>query len=66
VVLFGDIAGHEIVRSTAIVTLGGLVTATLLNLFIAPALYLRFGSSPEVDKAGLQFGEQPGLSVSAD
>jgi CzcA family heavy metal efflux pump len=65
-VLFGEIAGHELVRSTAIVTLGGLVTATLLNLFVTPALYLRFGASPEVDKADLQFSEQPGLSMSAD
>jgi Cu/Ag efflux pump CusA len=30
-----------------VVILGGLVTATLLNLFVTPALYLRFGSSPE-------------------
>jgi Cu/Ag efflux pump CusA len=27
----------------AVVILGGLVTSTLLNLFILPALYLRFG-----------------------
>jgi Cu/Ag efflux pump CusA len=27
----------------AVVILGGLVTATLLNLFIVPSLYLRFG-----------------------
>jgi Cu/Ag efflux pump CusA len=27
----------------AIVILGGLVTSTLLNLFVVPALYLRFG-----------------------
>jgi hypothetical protein len=27
----------------AIVILGGLVTATLLNLFVLPSLYLRFG-----------------------
>ena len=27
----------------AIVTLGGLVTTTLLTLFVLPALYLRFG-----------------------
>jgi Cu/Ag efflux pump CusA len=63
---FGDVAGHEIVRPMAIVILGGLVTATLLNLFVAPALYLRFGSSPEVDKVSLPFGEQPGLTASAD
>jgi Cu/Ag efflux pump CusA len=45
-VLFGDMAGTEIVRPMAIVILGGLVTATLLDLFILPALYLRFGYSP--------------------
>ena len=27
----------------AIVILGGLVTSTLLNLFLVPTLYLRFG-----------------------
>jgi Cu/Ag efflux pump CusA len=27
----------------AVVILGGLITATLLNLFVVPALYLRFG-----------------------
>jgi Cu/Ag efflux pump CusA len=31
----------------AVVVLGGLVTATLLNLFVTPALYLRFGSTSE-------------------
>jgi CzcA family heavy metal efflux pump len=46
-VLFGDIAGHEIARPMAIVVLSGLVTSTVLNLFVMPALYLRFGSSPE-------------------
>jgi Cu/Ag efflux pump CusA len=46
-VLFGDIAGHEIARPMAIVVLSGLVTSTVLNLFVIPALYLRFGSSPE-------------------
>ena len=29
----------------AIVILGGLVTSTLLNLFVMPSLYLRFGAS---------------------
>ena len=28
----------------AVVILGGLVTSTLLNLFVVPALYLRFGA----------------------
>ena len=39
----GSIPGHEIEHPMAIVILGGLMTATLLNLFVLPALYLRFG-----------------------
>jgi CzcA family heavy metal efflux pump len=39
----GSIAGHEIEHPMAIVILGGLVTSTLLNLFVLPSLYLRFG-----------------------
>jgi CzcA family heavy metal efflux pump len=42
--LAGSVAGMEIVRPMAIVILGGLITSTLLNLFILPTLYLRFGS----------------------
>jgi CzcA family heavy metal efflux pump len=41
----GDLPGHEIEHPMAIVILGGLVTSTLLNLFITPSLYLRFGRS---------------------
>ncbi len=44
-VVLGDIAGLEIVHPMAVVILGGLVTSTLLNLFVVPAMYLRFGSS---------------------
>ena len=29
----------------AIVILGGLITSTLLNLFVVPSLYPRFGST---------------------
>jgi len=43
-VISGDIPGQEIARPMAIVILGGLVTSTVLNLFIVPSLYLRFGS----------------------
>jgi CzcA family heavy metal efflux pump len=38
----GSIPGHEIEHPMAIVILGGLVTATLLNLLVLPCLYLRF------------------------
>ena len=39
----GSIPGHEIEHPMAVVILGGLVTSTLLNLFVLPSLYLRFG-----------------------
>lgn len=39
----GDLPGHEIEHPMAIVIIGGLVTSTLLNLFVTPSLYLRFG-----------------------
>ena len=40
----GDIPGHEIEYPMAIVILGGLVGSTLLNLFVVPSIYLRFGA----------------------
>jgi Cu/Ag efflux pump CusA len=42
-VIAGELPGAEIEHPMAIVILGGLLTSTLLNLFIVPALYLRFG-----------------------
>jgi Cu/Ag efflux pump CusA len=39
----GNIPGHEIEHPMAIVIIGGLFTSTLLNLFVTPSLYLRFG-----------------------
>jgi CzcA family heavy metal efflux pump len=44
-VVLGERPGHEIEHPLAVVILGGLVTSTLLNLFVVPSLYLRFGSS---------------------
>ena len=41
----GTIPGHEIEHPMAVVILGGLITSTTLNLFVMPALYLRFGRS---------------------
>ncbi|HKA58568.1 MAG TPA: efflux RND transporter permease subunit [Gemmatimonadales bacterium] len=46
----GDIPGHEIEYPMAIVILGGLVTSTLLNLFVVPSLYLKFGKSKNLDQ----------------
>jgi len=41
-VLAGDLPGHEIEHPMAVVIVGGLITSTLLNLFVVPSLYLRF------------------------
>ena len=51
IVLGGSRAGYEIEHPLAVVILGGLVTSTLLNLFIVPALYLKFGQSAGTDEA---------------
>jgi Cu/Ag efflux pump CusA len=39
----GDVAGLEIARPMAIVMMGGLVTSTLLVLFVLPPLYRMHG-----------------------
>jgi CzcA family heavy metal efflux pump len=44
-VVRGGIVGYELVQPMAVVVLGGLITSTLLNLFVVPTLYLQFGSS---------------------
>jgi Cu/Ag efflux pump CusA len=40
----GDVAGVELLRPMAIALSGGLLGALLLNLYILPALYLRYGA----------------------
>jgi CzcA family heavy metal efflux pump len=55
-ILFGNNPGLEVVYPIAVVILGGLVSLTLLNLFVTPALYLRFGSSAEPI---VDFGSEP-------
>ena len=42
-VVAGTIPGNEIEHPMAVAILGGLLTSTVLNLFVVPALYLRFG-----------------------
>jgi CzcA family heavy metal efflux pump len=56
-VIFGNLPGHEIEFPMAVVILGGLVTSTLLNLFILPALYLRFGRDTARPADGLTVPE---------
>jgi CzcA family heavy metal efflux pump len=47
----GNIPGHEIEHPLAVVVLGGLITSTLLTLFVVPVLYLRFGAGSAVRPA---------------
>ena len=58
IVIAGNIPGHEIEHPMTIVILGGLVTSTLVNLFIVPSLYMVFGkgSVQPVDQAGHTVG----------
>lgn len=53
-VLFGATPGLELAYPMAVVILGGLISSLLLNLFVVPALYLRYGSSPAPDTSGKQ------------
>jgi Cu/Ag efflux pump CusA len=49
-VVAGSVPGNEIEHPMAVVILGGLVTSTLLNLFVVPSLYLRFGRCRAVER----------------
>lgn len=59
----GNLAGFEIVRSMAIIIIGGLIISTLLNLFVLPALYLRYGASREVDLELLPVTDFPAVAT---
>jgi Cu/Ag efflux pump CusA len=58
-VVMGNIPGHEIEHPMAVVILGGLVTSTLLNLFIVPSLYLRFAKSKKTRGRERAAGDSP-------
>jgi CzcA family heavy metal efflux pump len=61
---YGNTAGHEIVRSMATVVLGGLVTTVLLNLFVMPAVFARFGTKAESDLVLSGLEPAPDLDLS--
>ena len=52
-VISGNKPGHEIEYPLAVVIVGGLVTSTILNLFLLPPLYLLWG------KTDLNLSEEP-------
>lgn len=43
ILIAGSIPGYEIEHPMAVVIVGGVITSTLLSLFVVPLLYLRFG-----------------------
>ena len=49
-IITGNVPGHEIEYPMAIVILGGLITSTLLNLFVVPSLYLAFGKEKKAEQ----------------
>jgi Cu/Ag efflux pump CusA len=62
----GSTPGVELLVPIAAVILGGLVTSTLLTLFIVPALYLRWPSAIEVKVPSTsteESGTQPSLEA---
>jgi Cu/Ag efflux pump CusA len=60
----GSIPGQEIEHPMAVVILGGLVTATLINLFVVPSMYLRFAAGQPRTPPGERDGN-PTLGHSA-
>jgi Cu/Ag efflux pump CusA len=47
IVIGGNKPGHEIEFPMAVVILGGLTTSTILNLFVLPLIYWRFGKKKQ-------------------
>jgi Cu/Ag efflux pump CusA len=58
-VIGGTRAGYELAHSAALVTIGGLVTSTLVGLYAIPVLYLRFARSALADRDAEQAPAAP-------
>jgi CzcA family heavy metal efflux pump len=61
--VLGSKAGYEILHPMAIVVLGGLVTATLVNVLVLPVLYLNFASVRSDTEVDLRLFEEELLSM---
>lgn len=59
----GHRPGNEIEHPMAIVIFGGLVTSTVLNLLLVPALYLKFGVAGARDEAEVEASEESGTTA---
>jgi cobalt-zinc-cadmium resistance protein CzcA len=58
---FASGAGAEVQKPLATVVIGGLISATLLTLFVLPTLYARFGqrAADRDERPTGQFEEMP-------
>jgi Cu/Ag efflux pump CusA len=54
IIVGGNKPGHEIEHPMAVVIFGGLLTSTLLNLFVMPSLYLKWGGRSDRPAAASQ------------
>ncbi|MEZ4658963.1 MAG: efflux RND transporter permease subunit [Caldilineaceae bacterium] len=61
--LAGDTPGYEILHPLALVVIGGVITATLVNLFVTPGLYLHFGLIPAQEHSVLPASHEPSMSA---
>jgi len=57
--------GKEILHPVAVTIFGGLVSATLLDSFLTPVLFLRFGRKPIERLRALQTGREGGGATAA-
>ena len=55
-----DEPGKEILHPVAVTIFGGLISATLLDAFLTPMLFLRFGRKPLMRLMQRKSEEQPG------
>jgi Cu/Ag efflux pump CusA len=60
--VIGPVAGNEILHPMAVVILGGLVTATLVNLLVIPSLYLRFAPATQAETEPAPWTAGPAVS----
>ena len=63
-VALGDTAGLEVMRPMAIFVLGGLISSTLIVLFVLPSIYLRSGPKPASETETL-LSEPPAFEPTA-
>ena len=47
-VLAGDDAGKEILHPVAVVIVGGLISSTLLDIFLTPTVFYHFGKKSAI------------------